>query len=87
MVKCEKCGYVSFDYNVACPACNKDLAQVRSRLGIFYLPPEVGLEGFFTGASDVAKSAVKAAPAAAKHEEAELDLDSVGDDFEFTLDD
>ena len=86
-MKCDKCGYVSFDYNLACPACSKDLAQVRSRLGIFYLPPEVGLEGFFTGAADVAKSAVKPTPGPGKQEEAELDLDSVGDDFEFTLDD
>ena len=86
-MKCEKCGYVSFDYNLACPACNKDLSQARSRLGIFFVPPEVGLEGFFTGSADVGKTAVKPTAAVAKQEEAELDLDSVGDDFEFTLDD
>ena len=85
-MKCDKCGYISFDYNFACPACDKDLAQLRGRLGIFFVPPEVGLEEFFTGPAEGGKAA-KAAPPAGKQDEAELDLDSEGDEFEFTLDD
>jgi len=82
-LKCDKCGFISFDHNAACPACEKDLAMVRSRLGIHYVAPEIGLDEFFTGASGLYQTA----PAAARDDQAELDLDSVGDDFEFTLDD
>lgn len=89
-MKCEKCGYVSFDYNLVCPGCNKDMSGVRSKLGIHYTEPEVGLEEFLTGASGgvatTATSKTTQVPPTAS-QEAELDLDSVGDDFEFTLDD
>jgi hypothetical protein len=81
-VKCDKCGYVSYDYNATCPACDKDLSMIRSRLGIHYSAPEVGLDEFFTGSSGLYQTAPLP-----KAEEAELDLESVGDDFEFTLDD
>jgi hypothetical protein len=88
-LKCEKCGFVSFDYNISCPSCNKDLGTVRSRLGIHYTQPEIGLEEFFLGGPGgaAATAAGKTTTTAAAHEEAELDLDSVGDEFEFTLDD
>lgn len=90
-MKCEKCGFVSFEYNLACPSCSKDLGAIRTRLGIHYTEPEIGLEEFFlagpggTAATAAGRSGVGAAPA--PQEEAELDLDSVGDEFEFTLDD
>ncbi|HMK33982.1 MAG TPA: hypothetical protein VK463_02870 [Desulfomonilaceae bacterium] len=80
-MKCDKCGYMSFDYNLVCPVCNKDLTLVRRKLGVFYEQPEVGFDEFFTGASASYKPA-----ASAPQEEAELDLDS-GEEFEFTLDD
>jgi hypothetical protein len=91
-LKCEKCSYVSFDYNLVCPACNKDLSSVRSKLGIHYAEPEYGLEEFLTGApggvATTAPGATRTAQVPATgSQEAELDLDSVGDDFEFTLDD
>jgi hypothetical protein len=80
-LKCEKCSYISFDYNSTCPSCNKDLSLVRKKLGIFYEAPEVGFDEFFTGASSTYKTG-----AAPRKEEAELDLES-GEEFEFTLDD
>jgi hypothetical protein len=90
-LKCEKCGYVSFDYNPACPSCNKDLGAVRNRLGIHYTEPEIGLEEFFLGgpggATSTSTGRTTTVPTTAPQEEAELDLDSVGDEFEFTLDD
>jgi hypothetical protein len=81
-VKCEKCGFVSHEFNVTCPSCNKDLAAVRSRLGVHYLPPEVDFDELFTGGSGQYRPTAKP-----KSQETELDLESVGDEFEFTLDD
>lgn len=78
-MKCEKCGYVSFDHNLVCPSCNKDLSTTRRKLGIDYDPPESTFDEFFSAPS----STYRTLPAT---QEAELDLDS-GEDFEFTLDD
>jgi hypothetical protein len=82
-LKCDKCGYVSFDHNQSCPQCSKDLGLLRSRMGMNYAAPEASFDEFFTGSS----GAYATAPAAKGADEAELDLDSVGEDFEFTLDD
>jgi hypothetical protein len=81
-LKCEKCGYVSFDHNHDCPVCSKDLGMVRNRLGIHLDPPEADFEDLFTG-----QSGTFASPSRAATQDSELDLDSVGDEFEFTLDD
>lgn len=35
-MKCPKCGYISFDFNDACPSCRRDLTTERARLN---LPP------------------------------------------------
>lgn len=81
-MKCDKCGYISFDHNLTCPACNKDLGSLRHRMGIHYMPPEANFDEFFAGSS----GAYQTAPPA-KEPETELDLGSVDEDFEFTLDD
>lgn len=88
-MKCDKCGYISFDFNLACPVCNRDLSVSRNRLGIAYEPPEVDLEEFFTGASGMykAQSQAPAPTNAAEEEEADLEIDTGDDEFEFTLDD
>jgi hypothetical protein len=39
-MKCVKCGYISFDYNQACPKCNKDLSAERERLNLSRFKPE-----------------------------------------------
>ncbi|MFH0821522.1 MAG: hypothetical protein V2B18_02135 [Pseudomonadota bacterium] len=80
-MKCDACNYVSFEYSLTCPNCNKDVKGVRARLGITLLPPEVDLDSFFTGGSGTFKTKKKS------NEKAELDLDHAGEDFEFTMDD
>jgi hypothetical protein len=51
-------------------------------MGIHYTPPETGFDEFFAGSSGAYQTA-----APPKEPEAELDLGSVDEDFEFTLDD
>ncbi len=33
-MKCPKCGYVSFDYNEACPKCHEDIRAERAKLNL-----------------------------------------------------
>jgi len=33
-MKCQKCSYISFDYNGMCPKCNKDLASERKKMNL-----------------------------------------------------
>lgn len=84
-MKCEKCGYVSFDFNLICPSCNKDLSAVRKKLGINFDQPEVDFDEFFTGSSSAYKAAAPAS-GTSQSQEAELDLEG-GEEFEFSLDD
>ncbi|MEW6114633.1 MAG: hypothetical protein AB1664_21040 [Thermodesulfobacteriota bacterium] len=83
-MKCDRCGFVSFDYNLRCPACDRDLTLLRRKLGVYQEPPEVILEEVFTGGGS---GVMKTMEAPARRDEAELDLEDVGEDFEFTLDD
>ena len=82
-MKCDKCGYISFDYNFACPLCNKDLGATRNRLGLYFDEPDKSFDEYFADPSGPYRLA---APPVAP-EETELDLDTIGEDFEFTLDD
>ncbi len=86
-MKCDKCGYVSFDYNLTCPGCKKDLTVTRNRLGIAFQPPETDFDEFFTGASGQYATSKTAAAGGGGGGGAELDMEGVEDDFEFTLDD
>jgi hypothetical protein len=83
-LKCDKCGYVSFDHNLTCPSCNRDMSVVRNRLHLFFEPPEVDFDQYFVQESGHYQTA---SSAPAMEDEAELDLDTADDDFEFTLDD
>jgi hypothetical protein len=83
-LKCEKCGYISFDYNLNCPSCKKDLSTVRAKLGIALVAPAITMDEFFTGGSGGFRSIPATQPIT---KEPELDIDSVGEEFEFTLDD
>ncbi|MBW2017820.1 MAG: hypothetical protein JRJ01_13440 [Deltaproteobacteria bacterium] len=38
-MKCPKCNYISFDYNLACPKCNRDISQVQAMLNFPAFPP------------------------------------------------
>lgn len=40
-MKCDKCGFVSFDYLAECRRCGADLAVIRERLGFSALKSEV----------------------------------------------
>lgn len=83
-MKCEKCGFISFDYNLTCPSCKKDLSVVRGKLGIALLAPALTMEEFLSGGSGGFRSIPATQPVT---KEPELDLESVGEEFEFTLDD
>ncbi|MBI5249416.1 MAG: hypothetical protein HY912_07970 [Desulfomonile tiedjei] len=85
-MKCEKCGFVSFDFNLTCPSCEKDLSAVRKKLGLNFDQPEVDFDEFFTGSSSAYKAATGATATSGQQQEAELDLEG-GEEFEFTLDD
>jgi hypothetical protein len=80
-LKCDQCGYVSFDHNHACPACGGDLSLTRTKLGISYEPPEASFEDLFRIPSSIDEINLN------HHQDAiEVILDA-DDDFEFTLDD
>ena len=49
-MKCPKCSYVSFDYNLSCPKCNKDISAEQSKLNFLPFRPETPfLMGALTG--------------------------------------
>jgi hypothetical protein len=81
-VKCDQCGYISFDYNHACPACGNDLAVTRAKLGITYEPPEASFEDLFR----IPSSTTDGIDLNHNSDAREVILDG-DDDFEFTLDD
>ena len=82
-MKCDKCGYVSFDHNLTCPSCNRDLSVTRNKLRVFFEPPEVNFDEFFMQESGHYQTMT----GARMEDEAELEIDTGEDDFEFTLDD
>jgi hypothetical protein len=49
-MKCPKCGYISFDYNLSCPKCNKDISSEQEKLHIpAFRPDPPSLLGVLTG--------------------------------------
>jgi hypothetical protein len=49
-MKCPKCGYISFDYNDACPKCNKDISVEREKMNLpSYIPNPPSLLTALTG--------------------------------------
>jgi hypothetical protein len=49
-MKCPKCGYVSFDYNLSCPKCGKDISSEQERLNLpAFKPNPPSLLGALTG--------------------------------------
>lgn len=72
-MKCDQCGYVSFDHNLLCPSCGSDLTLTRTRLEMNYEPPEADFSQLFRIQSS--------------SDEIELELAPEEDDFEFILDD
>jgi len=83
-LKCDKCGYISYDHNLTCPLCRKELSMARNRLGSFLDPPETTFDLFFADASGTYRTAP---PLPGPAPEAELEIDTGGEEFEFSLDD
>jgi len=61
-MKCPKCSYVSFDYNLSCPRCTKDISSEQSKLNIPAFRPETPfLMGGLTGQAGETNTALSAA--------------------------
>lgn len=49
-MRCPKCGYISFDHNLTCPKCNKDISGDQKRLNLtFFMPSPPPLLGALIG--------------------------------------
>jgi hypothetical protein len=79
-MKCPKCGYISFDYNLSCPKCNKDISSEQEKLHIpAFRPDPPFLLGALTGEAN--ESQVGRAPSASQisfEKEADITLDEPG---------
>ncbi|MDQ1240575.1 MAG: hypothetical protein QG577_2761 [Thermodesulfobacteriota bacterium] len=87
-VKCERCGYVSFDYNDSCPSCGFDLQVLRDKLGIYWEKPDTDFNKLFDEPPSVStvESSTQEAESA-YDDDTELDFGSDDEEFEFSLDD
>ncbi len=85
-MRCEHCGFISFEHNNTCPSCGADLSSLRRRMGIYWEEPDTDFHKLFDETPSVddvdSISPIHATP---EDEEAELEFD-VEDDFEFSLD-
>ena len=47
-MKCQKCGYISFDYLDRCKSCGDDLVPTKIKLNIYTKQPEIDIndDGF-----------------------------------------
>lgn len=49
-MKCPKCGFISFDFNLACPKCSKDISKEQEKLNLPpFRPKPPALLGGLTG--------------------------------------
>jgi hypothetical protein len=98
-MKCPKCGYISFDYNLSCPKCNKDISSEQEKLHIpAFRPDPPSLLGALTGEANESQiSAAHSGPQIPMEKEADISLDdsasqldsgevAVGDSSELNLD-
>ncbi len=76
-MKCPKCGYISFDYNLSCPKCNKDISSEQEKLHIpAFRPDPPLLLGSLTGeANESQVGAAASASQAPLEKEADISLD------------
>jgi hypothetical protein len=91
-MKCPKCGYVSFDYNLSCPKCNKDISSEQEKLHIpAFRPDPPSLLGALTGEAN--ESHIGPTPGSSQisfDKEADMTLDEPsthGDSGEVAVDD
>jgi hypothetical protein len=76
-MKCPKCGYISFDYNLSCPKCNKDISSEQEKLHIpAFRPDPPFLLGSLTGeANDAQISSVASGSQVTQEQETDISLD------------
>lgn len=86
-MRCEHCGFISFEHNKTCPSCGADLSSLRRRMGIYWEEPDTDFHRLFDANPAVDEvDAISPIQAASDQEDADLEFD-VEDDFEFSLDD
>jgi hypothetical protein len=86
-LKCENCGYISFDYNLKCPNCQSDLDEIRKRLNLTLLTPEISFTDLFSD-----KTSQNVFSTSRQSDESGVDVDSSpidpdDEDFVFDLED
>ena len=90
-MKCPKCAYISFDYNLSCPKCNKDISSEQEKMHIpAFRPDPPFLLGSLTGeANESQVGATSASSQIAFDKEADISLDDSEslDSGEHALDD
>jgi hypothetical protein len=76
-MKCPKCGYISFDYNLSCPKCNKDISSEQEKLHIpAFRPDPPFLLGALTGEANESQVGVSPTGSQASFEKAaDISLD------------
>jgi hypothetical protein len=91
-MKCPKCGYISFDYNLSCPKCSKDISSEQEKLHIpAFRPDPPFLLGALTGEANESQLGPTASgPHSAFEKEADITLDdeaNPNDSGEIAVDD
>ena len=90
-MKCPKCGYISFDYNLSCPKCNKDISSEQEKLHVpAFRPDPPFLLGGLTGEANESQIVAAHAPSQIAFEkETEPSMDHSGslDSGEIAVDD
>ena len=76
-MKCPKCSYVSFDYNLTCPKCDKDISSEQEKLHLpSFRPDPPFMLGALTGeANDAHGAAARSSSEIAIDREAEVSFD------------
>src|SRR3989338_3649643 len=72
VMKCPKCGYVSFEYLDTCRKCGRDLTQFKSDMGITtFVPGVINVLKYVEGMEEAVEKTDESAVATATSEEAE----------------
>jgi len=78
-MKCPKCGYISFDHNLACPKCKKNISAEQEKLHLFdYRPAPPALLDSLTGEGGESRGGIQIGESGMDMVEHEVDI-SLGD--------
>lgn len=83
-MKCPKCSYVSFDYNLTCPKCDKDISSEQEKLHLpAFRPDPPFLLGALTGqVSETHGAAARGSSEISMSHEAQISFDDESADFD-----